>query len=260
MKQTYYSPNGTKLYGRSNMYVLSPTITWKCNASCDNCSSLCGSGQAPSNEDMTIENIQKLIDESIELKYPWQKWAVSGGEPACHPKCEEIILMMEEYRKKHNPKILLTIVTNGYSQKSKDMNVFALKHNFEIENSNKSEAIIKKTTKIPYIPFNISPKDVKYNVTMISCDQGERCGLSLTNQGYWECTPAAAAWRVFNDYKPICIDLKDLTEELVYKNMEHDCLNCGFALYQAPRVYDQTTSKTWRIAFENYKNKKLNGE
>jgi hypothetical protein len=242
-------------YVTPNMKTLVIHITYRCNGVCENCSNLCA--QAPSREDMSIESIQKFINDSVILNYKWEKIVLQGGEPTLHPQFENVCILLEEYKKEHNPNVILSVCTNGYSDHTKKMLIFAEQHSHILENSFKSKEVMNKSYVYEYIPVNVAPVDIGYELQIMGCFQSSTCGITLNNQGFWECSPSAAACRVFDFYKPICNELKDLTIEATKKIFEQHCKYCGFAL-PAPRVKGQRTSPIWEKYFENYNNRRKN--
>ena len=238
-------------YETPNLKILVIHITYRCNAKCDNCSNLCY--QAPSREDMTVESVQKVITDSINLNYKWDKLVLQGGECTLHPQFNEICQVLLQY-KQWNKKCIVTVNTNGYANLTKKRIETAKQQGFLIENSYKSKKVIDKTYKYDYVPVNVAPIDVGYELQKTGCFQSSVCGITVNNQGYWECSPSAAASRVFPFYKPICTELKDLTEEGAKKAFDDHCKYCGFA-FPTARIKDQQTSTTWQRYFDLYNTK-----
>ena len=76
-------------------------ITTHCSLKCNNCDRSCG--QAPSREEMTLEQIRKFIDESIRLDKRWAKIAIQGGEPLMHTRALEVLEVFAEYKRRYSP-------------------------------------------------------------------------------------------------------------------------------------------------------------
>lgn len=242
----------SKTYVEPNLKTLVIHITYRCNGACDNCSNLCY--QARSNEDMSVERIMKIFSESIELDYKWNKIVLQGGECTLHPDFDIICDMLLTYKIYNNPTCVIAICTNGYATKTKKAVEYWGQKGFLIENSYKSDNIMNKIDKYDYIPVNVAPIDIGYNLSKLGCFQSSDCGLTVNNHGYWECSPAAAACRVFDFFKPIGVSLKDVTTENIQNCFDNHCKYCGFML--PFRVKDQTTSKTWEKYLEKYNNAK----
>lgn len=236
------------IFETPNLKILVMHITYRCNAKCDNCSNQCY--QAPSREDMSIQAVETVITDSINLNYKWDKIVLQGGECTLHPEFTEICKVLLKY-KRWNTNCIVSINTNGFSEKTKGLLSEMESAGFSTENSFKSKDIMDKTIKYDYIPVNVAPVDVGYTLERMGCFQSSVCGVTVNNQGYWECSPAAGASRVFDFFKPICTQLKDLNDAVAKKGFEDHCKYCGFAL-PCPRVKEQTTSKTWQEYLDKY--------
>jgi hypothetical protein len=238
-------------YETPNLKILVIHVTYRCNATCDNCSNLCY--QAPSREDMSVQDVEKVINDSITLNYKWDKIVLQGGECTLHPQFNDICQVLIRY-KQWNPSSIIAVNTNGFATRTQECIKDAEQQGFSIENSYKSKDIIDKTIKYDYIPVNIAPIDVSCELQKMGCFQSSVCGVTVNNQGYWECSPSAAASRVFPFYKPICTELKDLTEDGAKRAFDEHCKYCGFAL-PTGRIKDQQTSATWQKYFDLYNKK-----
>ena len=72
-------------------------VTEKCNHSCVACSRACV--LIPSKARMTVDQVQAFVDESLELGWKWEMISLLGGEPTMHPDFQEILEVLNEYRK-----------------------------------------------------------------------------------------------------------------------------------------------------------------
>ena len=88
-------------------------ITTACNLRCLNCDRSCS--QAPSNESMSITQIEKFVNESIELGWNWTTVGLFGGEPTLHSKFFDVIKILRKYGE-IVPDCYFWISTNGYGQ------------------------------------------------------------------------------------------------------------------------------------------------
>ena len=87
----------TKLFGpqyRRSRKFIEIEITYRCNLRCINCDRSCR--QAPTNEQMSVEQIQKFINESVDNNVKWERIRVMGGEPTLHPDIFEILNLLLE--------------------------------------------------------------------------------------------------------------------------------------------------------------------
>ena len=76
-------------------------ITYKCNLKCINCNRSCT--QAPSDLEMPVAKIEKFIKQSIEKQFEWERIRILGGEPTLHSRIFDIIGLLIDYRREHNP-------------------------------------------------------------------------------------------------------------------------------------------------------------
>lgn len=232
-----------------DIYKLTIHITYRCNGRCPNCSNLCG--QAPSREDIPLEKLKQLLDESVELNYPWRNIYFQGGECSLYPHIDEACRMFAEYKEKHNKGVELWFCTNGTAVFTRKKIEMAKQNGFLIENSNKKIDILRGRHLIFYIPINESPIDLGEPWTL-GCFQSSFCGIAINKDGFWECAPAAATARVFH-YKPPVASLKELTVEKLQCRFKEHCKNCGFAMPNRRRVFAQTTTATWAKLLKEYK-------
>ncbi|MBL7050051.1 MAG: radical SAM protein [Nitrospira sp.] len=130
-------------------------ITYRCNLKCLNCNRSCT--QAPSNKNMSIEQIRKFVKESAERDIKWKRIRLLGGEPTLHSDLPEILNILMEYKKSFSPATSIYLLTNGCGQGVNSI-LSALPNEIIIQNSQK--------TGIPeaFIPFNLAPcDDENYN-------------------------------------------------------------------------------------------------
>lgn len=198
--------------------------TYRCNLRCAHCSNLIQ--QAPSLETMTGDRIQEILDESTGLGWPWERMVLHGGEPTLHPLFEDVCRRMAEYRDRSNPSCKVYLCTNGYGNRVSQGIQIAKKYGIIEANSNKGQY---KEPNFPdsHIPLSVSPIDLGEDYHL-GCFQSSQCGIAVTNQGYYECSPAAAAHRVFG-YDPIATRLADLTVEKLIAGFAKHCGHCGYA-------------------------------
>jgi hypothetical protein len=264
---------------RINKKICILHITWRCNFGCDNCVANCGKKQAPSNEVMSLESIEKFISDTIECKHHYDMVTVTGGEPTLHPKFKEICAMFSKANIKDQFASCLLLGTNGYAPHTKEMIKIASSFGFTIENQNKTEQQRNKTMKAKWHPFNVAPIDVGYEPSLNGC-HWSGCGISYDQDGYWGCGSGPHFTRIFDGLKPACTSIKDLTDENIRKSFAQICKLCGGAFpiklttadyylhlseqnehidivttQPISRVVNQTMSKTWVEAFKKYKEK-----
>jgi hypothetical protein len=232
-----------------NIYRLELCLTYRCNVRCKNCSNLCT--QAPYVGDLTLLSIENMLKESVECNHKWARIVLHGGEPTLHPEYMEICRMVAQYRDTYNNEVTLHSCSNGTNSfvesqlaKSSELRI-------------KSEVSVKVGTNrraggddIPYIPVNESPDDLKEPFDL-GCFQTTECGICYNYLGFFACSPAGAAARVFG-FPPACTSVKDLTASVLTCVYTQHCKHCGFAMPGRRRVIEQTNTQTWQAAFDAY--------
>lgn len=233
-------------HASSSLNKIEIHLTYKCNCSCSNCLTL--TSQAPSSDIISLGDIRRFIAESIELDWKWQKIALHGGEPTLHPQCMEIIELFAEYRNKYNQNLSMTLCTNGISSATKTLIRIARIKRYNIEIGPKNLKTMQSNS--PYVPVNIAPVDVGHKSTL-GCYMTNECGIALNSSGYFECSSAAAASRVFK-WGPITRSLKEMNIFRVVDAYHRHCKYCGFSAPDLERTTIQEISKTWRTVLDRY--------
>jgi len=222
-------------------------INVECNLMCYNCNRSCR--QAPSNEMMTIDQIKKFIDESIQANYCWPQIDILGGEPTLHPKFLDIVQLFNDYRQVHNPNCVLKIVTNGYTDETNRL----------IDEANKIthlwvENTFKKSVVQSFNPFNVAPIDTLSDIDYSAdCWILQLCGKGLSFSGYYLCAVAASIDRIFG-FDIGLKHLTDINQDALKKQLIKLCPLCGH--WQIPNdkyVNEEIMSKTWVEAYARYK-------
>lgn len=227
-------------------------ITTKCSLACFNCDR--SVRQAPSNEDMSCEQIEKFVNESIKLNWEWKRIRLMGGEPTLHPHFFKILKIVRAY-KDFNPRCVIEISTNGYGIKVNEV-LSKLPNWVNVRNSKKESNIHE------FSSYNMAPIDLeefKNADFSKGCWVTETCGLGLTKYGYYPCGPGASADRIFG----FNIGLKKLSSvnDLTLKNqLKLLCKYCGHYKdnYDAERITEEKMSVSWQKAYEKYKKRKPN--
>ena len=250
-----------------NLNKIEIDITYDCNLKCKSCNRSCT--QAPSKDDyMTVEQIKKFIEESIELGKKWELINILGGEPTLHPDLLEIVrLIYEEYILKHSPNTILQITSNGYSQESRDI----LSKLPDSPNIVVDKRSFKTSNKIDYFtPFNLAPIDTqKYRESDFSkgCWVTSYCGIGLNKYGYYPCGVAGAMDRVMG-YDIGIKSLKEVTVDKLKELLDVFCRYCGNFVDYADNYGDfmprcekrpftkNMITKTWVGIYLNYHRKR----
>lgn len=236
-----------------NNNVAALDITYRCNMRCINCDASCG--QTPSTEDMSIEQIERFVSDSIRLGKQWEVIKIRGGEPTLHPRYLDILKIIEKYVK-FNPKCEIRVVTNGVGPKvnkalSKTPEYIA------ISNGNKE----KKEGKFDYYfnTYNVAPVDLlTYKFTDFSkgCITVDSCmHVALNKYGYYPCGPGAAVDRIFG-FDIGIKQLSGLTDQKLREQMKILCGYCGLFKEPIDWTKKEKMSRSWKEAYEKYKKQK----
>lgn len=242
----------TKLFGETycrSRKLIEIDITYDCNLKCFNCDRSCS--QAPSNEQMSVNQIRKFVKESIKSNVRWKRIRVLGGEPTLHHELIKILNILIDYKKIYSPFSLIQLVTNGFGKTVN--NVLAnVPDGIEIVNTSKKSRIQL------FDPFNIAPKDLifwRYSDYSSGCSNSVYSGIGLTRYGYYPCAAAGGIDRVFgfncgiNKLPSPADSMRDLYNIF--------CPNCGHFRNTKP-INRGIISPTWKIAYGNYKKNKPN--
>jgi len=216
-------------------------ITTCCNLACPSCDRNCGT--APSAERMSLEQIKKFVDESIEAEHQWRRIDVIGGEPTLHPELAQILIEIKRY-KDWSKRCKVRLTTNGTGDKVKSV-ICNLPEWVEIRNSEKEKG------KRKFDAVNDAPID-KGVTDALACSIPWRCGLGLSRYGYFLCGAGASVARVFGI--DVGIDsINSLTIEALQHQQRELCKLCGHSRSKPKETDGQVTSHHWKYAFKHYK-------
>ncbi|MCB1757119.1 MAG: radical SAM protein [Gammaproteobacteria bacterium] len=225
-------------------------ITYRCNLSCANCNRSVGVGQAKSNLDMSTEQIQKFVDQSRENNIRWEVIKLLGGEPTMHPQLDEIIGILKSYVDDYSPTTRLELWTNGDGKKVREV-LGTLPDFIKVIDSS-----VTRGAEPLFNSFNLAPVDsrlYKYTDFSHGCSIIEKCGVGLTPYGYYPCAVAGGIDRVFGKNA----GTHDLNEAYgkMRGQLDEFCRLCGhFRASKSSR--NQNKSKTWTLAYHDYKKNK----
>ncbi len=239
----------TKIFGPKYMRSqksIEIDITYRCNLRCPNCNRSCT--QAPTKEEMKIEQIEDFIKDSIDNNIKWERIRILGGEPTLHTKLFDILDLLLKYKNKYNPNMHISISTNGYGNRVKEI-LAKLPKEIEITNSSKNP------TPPTFFHFNIAPRDdILYRNVDYSngCWILEACGMGLTPYGYYPCAVAGGIDRIFN----FDIGRKKLPsrDDLMINQLKTFCSLCGHFRFSLPSK-QLKISPSWKLAYQAYNDK-----
>jgi hypothetical protein len=215
-------------------------ITYQCNLKCINCNRSCT--QAPSQIEMPAAMIEAFIAQSVDRKIPWKRIRILGGEPTLHSRFFDIVALLMEYRRCHNPSVRLVVGTNFHGRRVRRV-LEQLPPTIAIKST------LKRSRSNLFRPFNVAPVDTRFNRFSdytCGCRIIEECGLGLTPSGYYMCAVAGGIDRIFG-YRLGRPELPDASDDFV-DQMTAFCPLCGHFGFQWP-TRKSRQSRTWRRAY-----------
>jgi hypothetical protein len=237
---------------KPNMNWLELDITYVCGMACHNCNRMTGIAPGRPEENITVEQIEKLLVDSIRLKYPWRELFLVGGEPTMHPDLDAIVERIATYRAMANPNLKLTLATHGHGEHTqRRLAELAAAFPFlQFLNSHKTGVVHPD-----FICPCVAPCDIdsewSANHHYDGCSVSGHCGVSLNYRGFYPCAVAGAIDRIFG-LDQVISELDDVTEAAVVECYQVFCRLCGY--YRPIRESSQTIlSPAWRTALDRYR-------
>jgi hypothetical protein len=243
----------------TNLRRIEIEICTGCNLRCPNCDR--SSAQAPSAERMTLAQISRFVDESIDLDWRWERITILGGEPTLHPDLVQIFETLKIYKDKF-PSAECRLYTNGYGPRVN-----------RVLGQIPEWVVVFNTQKGPVAPtfsaYNLAPLDFEDSVDSDftnACAITETCGLGLTRYGFYPCGAGASLDRVFG-FDIGIKRLGDVTASALGSQTLQLCSRCGHFRDFDDRLQlirqgsselppswtnEQQTSPTWSAAYARY--------
>lgn len=216
----------------------------KCNLSCFGCNRASSRHLAPSDEELTIDQLKRFLKETVDINYKWEFIRLLGGEPLLRNDLLEIVNLVKPHCS------YISLSTNGMVNKK-------LIKRFEsigivVGNSNKSiNDNPNKFYKMYEAPIDIG----EYNGADEICILQTECGLGFNRYGYYPCGIASNIDRVFG-FDIGIKSLKDVNDESIQKQKDILCRYCGKlnSLFKE-RIYldKEYMSESWIKVFKKYK-------
>jgi len=224
-------------------------LTYDCNLRCNNCTSLVS--QAPCNYGtLTIETVQAFIDDCITNKDPFSAIVLHGGEPTMHPEFSTICDMFLKYLAREKDKrVDVNICTNGNDRKIVS---YYCRKGFGLSSSPKiANNVDANGNLLAYFPINESAID-EGKPYPVGCEISRHCGICYNYLGFFACSPAAAMARVF-EYTPVAHTISELSIGKMEESFIQVCRHCGRGRTDTIKKTEQSSSKTWLSALDDYK-------
>jgi hypothetical protein len=235
-----------------NLRQIEVEITVDCDLKCPNCNRSCG--QAPSRESLSFAQVEHFITESVRAGRKWSVIRLSGGEPTLHDRILDICRLFLIYKKRHSPRTIICLVTNGYGPGA-DRIIRQLPAGIHVENSRKTPG------PQAFASYNVAPIDLrryqdrKTNFAR-GCDVLTYCGMALTRNGYYPCGPGAAVDRVLG--RDLGIKKLDRVDRRALRErLKGVCPMCGhFKDGRDALVTSEEISPSWIEAYRRYGERK----
>lgn len=212
-------------------------ITYRCNASCINCSRHCNDSLINfdyDNSDLNEEDILFFINEAKKKQVTFKDLRILGGEPTLHPKLEWIIKKLKDqldYK-------YLTIVTNEIKKVIYD--------GVRVKNYYKNKREY-------HVCMLAAPKDIGQKT--LKCENPIRCGMTYNKYGFFPCGPGMAIIRLFgfNEYikKEMPVSVED------FGDLSKLCSLCQYSA-QNPlytKKHGKKITQSFEKAIESYNKK-----
>ena len=160
-------------------------ITYRCNLKCRNCNRQCY--QYPSETDMTLEQIDRFVEQSKEEDIVWERLSIMGGEPFLHPHLDKIVEKVKPVCERFR------LLTNGTVPRRTCLD---LRPQDVCQDTGKKDPFPNFVC-VNVAPRDLSPCDDPPQYTW-GCCVSEALGFGLTPYGYYPCPVAGPIDRVFN--------------------------------------------------------------
>ncbi len=218
-------------------------LTTACNLRCYNCDR--SSRQAVSAESMTLAQVRRFVEESLELDWRWRKIALLGGEPTLHPRFFEILDELDRYRTR-NPEVVVKLISNGYGPRVAGV-LARLPQWVSVWNTQK-----QSPRQDHFDAYNVAPQDLpEYADADFSrgCTIPFACGMALTRYGFYPCGAGASVDRVFGFGRGVG-SLREVTPDELVAEFSLLCRFCGH--FHGAKAGFETMSTSWVEAYRRW--------
>jgi hypothetical protein len=221
-------------------------ILTACNLKCYNCDR--SSRQAPAGELMQVAQVERFVEESIELDWCWRRIALLGGEPTLHPDLFAILDSLNRYRERF-PGVEIRITSNGWGEQVNAV-LERLPRWVSIQNTHKTSVVQSY-----FDAYNVAPQDLEeYRTADFSqgCTIPFACGMALTRYGYYPCGAGAGIDRIFG-WGRAALSLRQVTIEGLTGEFSRLCRYCGH--FHGRTASSELMSESWVGAYSRWHKK-----
>jgi hypothetical protein len=234
-----------------NMTWLELDITYVCGMWCQNCNRMTQLLPGRPDENIRLEEIDRLIEDSERLEYPWRHWWLVGGEPTTHPDLEAIVRRISKYRDRRGPEnFQLGLATHGHGATTRQR-LRELTRQFpflRVYNSRKTGPVHPEFIAPCAAPVDRAP-DALAGHRFGGCNVSWHCGLGFNFAGFYCCAVAGAIDRIGGGNGAIA-RLEQVTEAAVCELYQVFCPLCGYypgaGLAPITGASKTLISATWR--------------
>jgi len=192
---------------------------------------------------MTVAQVARFVDESLELDWEWERIRILGGEPTLHPQLHEIAAEIARYTARF-PKVFLQVLSNGRGKWAREKDwLTRAGWNVHVEGPKTKGITPDWFTNTRIVPVDRNPKVGILPPCGIFAIRG--CGIGLTRHGYFLDGAGASIARVAG-YDIGVMSLKDVTWNAMLGQATILCRVCGHWNPPDGRVV-QKVSETGRI-------------
>lgn len=238
---------------RATMQRLQLDLNYVCDLGCYKCDRHLDVAPGSGDENVLLEQVARMLNESVEENYMWKAMLILGGEPTLHPQFREIVELICEYRTRFNPQMRIRMASNGYSSKAKlELKWVSERHpEILVVDTKKKSRVQEDFVNVRMAPKDLYPDRTEFRRCEIPCYSG----LGFNYSGFYGCATGGATARIFG----LDIGIKSI-KNLTYENMEKFyqkvCPLCGHgeAAYLL-QTQAEGESPTWKQAIRKYHEK-----
>lgn len=198
-------------------------LTLRCNAQCKNCNRHCDRyPDRGEEEDMTVEQISRFIDQIADSPIKVKRLKLLGGEPLLHPDFEAIYFMLAK------------ATDDGLIQKIKIESNGIIPHPHVGRHDNIRWAG-KPFKRKKHLPVLWSPTDMGLETPGCPCSMPRICGISLDAYGYSLCSMCPMMLRIFQCeefYALYADEFPGNWQEVFVDTIKTICPHCIFSASQ----------------------------
>lgn len=225
-------------------------LTSFCNLGCLHCSRSCG--HVSDKRYLTLGQIEEFFAQAEALNWTFNLVKLLGGEPALHPRIDDVLSLLYRIRGKSKSPFDLRIFSNGNGKKVVDKLWELYRRGLYVNNQMKAD---NRST--AHYTYNVAPIDLPEYAGcdfLGGCHMLNECGMALTYHGIYGCAAGASVDRIFGMNVGIQ-RLSDVTRELLAQ-IRNLCSHCGIykSNFGDKMVFgDERVSPSWQRAYEQFR-------